>query len=435
MSAEANAPSAVSTRLQAGPRYVLTLCLYTLLPWGIDWLSAHPRVPWDTLWIRAGWWAVSMASVLIWIQPWLDSRQREWLRLGTVLVVPNLAIAAVVWRLGGVQSPLFAWFCAMPVVSVLMATGNIRAAVVGAATSWVSALGVLLLSGQPLLAVAVWGLLVALAGLMAIQATHFYAQLQRARAQEEVNRRQAQEMLAATHRRAVEADQLAQVGRLVAGVAHEVNNPLAFIQANLHFLQEQLPRQGTSIEEFVEVVRETQEGVVRIQQIVRDLTGLARGSLELGSGDLSACQLHILIVESMRLASLRLRKLAMVVEVPPEVPLVQADARRLVQVLLNLLLNAADALEETRVAAPRVVLQVSTTPEWVRVVVEDNGPGFSPEHLAQLFTPFFTTKAQGKGTGLGLAVSRQYMESFGGLLSAENQPSGGARFILSLRPA
>ncbi|WP_420067725.1 sensor histidine kinase [Stigmatella aurantiaca] len=67
--------------------------------------------------------------------------------------------------------------------------------------------------------------------------------------------------------------------------------------------------------------------------------------------------------------------------------------------------------------------------------MEDNGPGFSPEHLTQLFTPFFTTKAQGKGTGLGLAVSRQYMESFGGLLSAENQPSGGARFILSLRPA
>ncbi|ADO75658.1 sensor histidine kinase [Stigmatella aurantiaca] len=409
--------------------------MYTLLPWGIDCLSAHPRVPWDTLWIRCGWWGMSMASVLIWVQPWLDARSREWLRLATVLVVPNLAIAVVVWRLGGVQSPLFAWFCAMPIVGVLMATGNMRAAVVGAVTSVLSALSVLVLSGQPLLSVAVWGLLVALAGVMAVQATHFYVQLQRARAQEEVNRRQAQEMLEATHRRAVEADQLAQVGRLVAGVAHEVNNPLAFIQANLHFLHEQLPRQGASLEEFVEVVRETQDGVVRIQQIVRDLTGLARGSLELGPGDLSACQLHILIVESMRLASLRLRKLAMVVEVPPEVPLVQADARRLVQVLLNLLLNAADALEEARVATPRVVLQVSTTPEWVRVVVEDNGPGFSPEHLTQLFTPFFTTKAQGKGTGLGLAVSRQYMESFGGLLSAENQPSGGARFILSLRPA
>ncbi|EAU61684.1 histidine protein kinase, partial [Stigmatella aurantiaca DW4/3-1] len=293
-----------------------------------------------------------MASVLIWVQPWLDARSREWLRLATVLVVPNLAIAVVVWRLGGVQSPLFAWFCAMPIVGVLMATGNMRAAVVGAVTSVLSALSVLVLSGQPLLSVAVWGLLVALAGVMAVQATHFYVQLQRARAQEEVNRRQAQEMLEATHRRAVEADQLAQVGRLVAGVAHEVNNPLAFIQANLHFLHEQLPRQGASLEEFVEVVRETQDGVVRIQQIVRDLTGLARGSLELGPGDLSACQLHILIVESMRLASLRLRKLAMVVEVPPEVPLVQADARRLVQVLLNLLLNAADALEEARVATP-----------------------------------------------------------------------------------
>jgi C4-dicarboxylate-specific signal transduction histidine kinase len=134
----------------------------------------------------------------------------------------------------------------------------------------------------------------------------------------------------------------------------------------------------------------------------------------------------------MRLASVRLKRLAVEVEVPPAVPLVRADARRLGQVLLNLLLNAADALEETGVAGPRVALRVQAHAERVHLVLEDNGPGFPPEHLSKLFTPFFTTKAQGKGTGLGLALSREYVEAFGGVLRAENRPEGGARFTVEL---
>jgi C4-dicarboxylate-specific signal transduction histidine kinase len=104
-------------------------------------------------------------------------------------------------------------------------------------------------------------------------------------------------------------------------------------------------------------------------------------------------------------------------------------------VLLNLLLNSADALEEAQVAGPRVVVRVEQEAARVRVVLEDNGPGIAQEHLARLFTPFFTTKAPGKGTGLGLALSRQYVERFGGTLQAENRPGGGARFTVDLRAA
>ena len=119
---------------------------------------------------------------------------------------------------------------------------------------------------------------------------------------------------------------------------------------------------------------------------------------------------------------------------PQGVPRVKADPRRLGQVLLNLLLNAADALEEAGVARPRVALRVKARGPRVELVLEDNGPGFAAENLQRLFTPFFTTKAQGKGTGLGLALSRQYVEGFGGSLRAENRPEGGARFTVELLP-
>jgi C4-dicarboxylate-specific signal transduction histidine kinase len=240
--------------------------------------------------------------------------------------------------------------------------------------------------------------------------------------------------LAATQTRVQESDRLAQVGRLAAGVAHEVNNPLAFIQANLSYLQEELSREGRSPEDSLEVVKETQAGVERIKQIVQDLTAQARGATEGEPREVGRCPLPAIIEESMRLASVRLKKLAVEVEVPAEVPVVRADARRLGQVLLNLLLNAADALEEAGVEGPRVALRVEARGLHVALVLEDNGPGFPTEHLPQLFTPFFTTKAQGKGTGLGLALSRQYVEGFGGSLRAENRPEGGARFTVELLP-
>ena len=109
-----------------------------------------------------------------------------------------------------------------------------------------------------------------------------------------------------------------------------------------------------------------------------------------------------------------------------------AEPRRLGQVLLNLLLNAADAIEDAKVRDGRVALRVRQDAERVWLLVEDNGPGIQAEHLSKLFTSFFTTKAPEKGTGLGLALSRQYVESFGGTLRAENRAEGGARFIVEL---
>jgi signal transduction histidine kinase len=400
--------------------------------WVLDVLAAWPRVPWDTLLIRGSWAVLSVvcARALEFFQ--VRRRGASWLLTG--LLLPNLSLGVIIWRLGGSSSPVFAWFCAMPLMGIVLSLGSVRRSVLSAGTSLGVGLGMLVAEGQPAERLGVWALLIGGAGVLAVQASGYHARLQKARGEAERSQRQAQEALAATQTRVRESDRLAQVGRLAAGVAHEVNNPLAFIQANLSYLGEELAREGRSPEDALAVVKETQEGVARIQQIVQDLTALARGATELEPREVGRCPLPAVIEESMRLASVRLKKLAVEVEVPAEVPPVRADARRLGQVLLNLLLNAADALEEAGVERPRVALRVKAQGLRVALVLEDNGPGFAAEHLPRLFTPFFTTKAQGKGTGLGLALSRQYVEGFGGALRAENRPEGGARFTVELLP-
>jgi C4-dicarboxylate-specific signal transduction histidine kinase len=174
--------------------------------------------------------------------------------------------------------------------------------------------------------------------------------------------------------------------------------------------------------------------VVRIQQIVTDLRQFSRDA----SGADDECSVEAALEESRRLASVRLNGLAEVlVDVALELPRVRVGQRRLVQVLLNLLLNAADALE-TRPSGqppPRIAVSVFRHEAGVRVVVEDNGPGIPETVLPRLFEPFFTTKPPGKGTGLGLALCREYMARSGGTLTADNRPEGGARFTLTLKAA
>jgi two-component system sensor histidine kinase PhcS len=411
-------------------RAVVWMALSSLPFWGLDVLVS-PRVPWDTLAIRGIWMLLTLLS--LWGLRYLPSQHRGavgWAVTG--LVMPHAFVAWILWRLGGSQSPVFAWLCVLPLLGMSLSMGALYRSLLSTAASLGMTLGLLTLEGRPAAVLGVWGLLITASGLVAVQVSYFYSRMKQARADAEAHRGEAQEALAASQARAREADRLADVGRMVAGVAHEVNNPLAFIHSNLRYLEEELARPDGSREECLAAVRETQEGVLRIKDIVQDLTAKARGEpLALPRKEIS-CQLPSVIEESMRLASVRLKRLAVEVEVPPEVPQVRADARRLCQVLLNLLINAADALEETGTQGARVALKVHAREERVHLVLEDNGPGISPEHLPRLFTPFFTTKAPGKGTGLGLSLSREIIQAYGGSLRVENRPEGGARFTVEL---
>jgi signal transduction histidine kinase len=321
----------------------------------------------------------------------------------------------------------------LPLATLMVMHGR-QAMVLGATgCSLAAGLGVTVASGVSPRMVVAWLLLFGASGIVALQSARFYRRLHRAQAESEASRQAVQEALVASQERALHAERMAQVGRLAAGVAHEVNNPLAYIQSNLRFVMEEWDSQRADGREVAEALQETMAGVERIRQIVQDLTAYSRCT-EVPE-QVEACPLPAVIEESVRLASVRMKRLVVEVEVPGGLPSVRADPRRLGQVLLNLLLNSADALEEAQVTGGRVALRVVSEARRVRVVLEDNGPGIAAEHLPRLFTPFFTTKAPGKGTGLGLALSRQYAERFGGSLCAENRPEGGARFTLELPAA
>ena len=412
---------------------LLYVLAFTCLPfWFADCMSLM-RPTWDTLALR-GVWALATAGLGLSLQ-WVKAPSRRWLRTLAGVGVPNLFLGLIIHRLGGEHSPLFGWYCVMPVVALPLSRNPHGQGWMGTLAAVASASAVMAAQDTPLPRMLTWVMLLVGAGAVGAQMNHFFHRLWMARVTAEEEHQTARQELAESHARALEAERMAQVGRLAAGVAHEVKNPLAYVQANLRFLLEEWrqPTSGASDSEYTEALQETMQGVERIHQIVKDLTAMSRA--EDAAAGVGRCELAPVIDASVRLASVRLKSLVKLsVEVPPETA-VLAEPRRLGQVLLNLLLNAADAIEEARVQDGRVAVRVEPGGPRVRLLVEDNGPGIQAENLSRLFTTFFTTKGPDKGTGLGLALSRQYVESFGGTLHAENRAEGGARFIVDLPSA
>ncbi|MFY3742888.1 sensor histidine kinase [Anaeromyxobacter sp. Red801] len=229
--------------------------------------------------------------------------------------------------------------------------------------------------------------------------------------------------LAEAREELLRAERLATVGRLAAGIAHEVGNPLGAITGYAELARARLEGGGAPAEvaDFLaRISAETQ----RIDAIVRDLLDFARPSRL----DLAPVGLPAAIDAALRLARMqeRFRGVRIELELPAQLPPVVADERRLAQVFLNLLLNAADAME----GAGAVRIRARAVDAAVEVEVADEGPGIPSADLPRVFDPFFTTKPPGRGTGLGLAVCHGIMESFGGGIAAERSARGA---LLRLR--
>jgi two-component system NtrC family sensor kinase len=223
----------------------------------------------------------------------------------------------------------------------------------------------------------------------------------------------------------VHGEKLASVGRLAAGVAHEIGNPLAAILGMLELI-----RGGdlspTEQAEFLErIQRETQ----RINGIIRDLLAFSRRDETEQPGHSADPRRAIEDAVSLVRPQRGARGVTFDVQVAPDVGRVALAEPRLAQVLLNLLLNALDALDG------RGTLQLRAEPgpaDRVRISVRDDGPGIDPAIMGRLFEPFATTKAVGKGTGLGLAVCHSLVESAGGTIRASNLEGRGALFEVEL---
>ena len=220
-------------------------------------------------------------------------------------------------------------------------------------------------------------------------------------------------------------ERLATVGRLAAGVAHEVGNPLGAITGYAALARAKLAGEGGPVEDYLARIAAEAK---RIDAIVRGLLDFARPSaLELRPVSVAAA-----VEAAVRLARMqgRCRDLETELALPEGLPPALADERRLVQVLLNLLLNAGDATG----GKGKAWISGAVEGGDLRIEVLDSGPGIPAEILPRVFDPFFTTKDPGDGTGLGLAVCHGILESFGGAI--EVAPSGaGARLVLRLRVA
>ena len=222
--------------------------------------------------------------------------------------------------------------------------------------------------------------------------------------------------------RLVQADKLSSIGLLAAGVAHEVNTPLAVISTYAQMLAKQVAEDTQKSLILDKIAKQT----FRASEIVNSLLNFSRTSTT-SFGELN---LNRVIQETLTLLEHQLQKAGVQVKtsLEPDLAPVHGNAGKLQQVFLNLFLNARDAMSGSG------TLEVRTWPEGagVKVEVADTGTGIPPEHLNRIYDPFFTTKAARKGTGLGLAVSYGIIQEHGGSIEASNRPAGGARFRIEL---
>jgi signal transduction histidine kinase/CheY-like chemotaxis protein len=234
------------------------------------------------------------------------------------------------------------------------------------------------------------------------------------------------EELRTTNRRLVESEQLAALGRLVAGVAHEINNPLTAVLGHAELLEDEcLPPTAR------ESVEQIQAGARRVQAIVRNLQLFAR---QQHAGQ-QPVQLNTLVTQILALksADLALSQIAVRTVFADDLPVTWGNVGQLGQVLLNLIVNAQDALADR--PQPRLItVETGIAPRRraITLRVADTGPGIPLALQTRIFEPFFSTKPLGRGTGLGLSVCYGVVAEHGGAITVQDAPGGGACFVVTL---
>ncbi len=232
-------------------------------------------------------------------------------------------------------------------------------------------------------------------------------------------------------------DRMASMGLLAAGIAHELNNPLAYVLSNLDFLHGTVgprsrPLTHDELVECRQVLDDAREGAERMRQIVRQLRVFSR----VEDGKEEAVDVHRVLDSVTQMASSTVRARAKLVKEYGDVPPVRGNEGKLFQVFLNLVINAAHAIEEGHSETNEIRLTTCLDDGGrIMVMVRDTGQGIPPEHLRRIFDPFFTTKASGVGTGLGLSICDTIVNALGGHISVESSVGAGTTFRVSLNVA
>ena len=236
------------------------------------------------------------------------------------------------------------------------------------------------------------------------------------------------------HEQLMISDRMASIGLLAAGVAHEINNPLSAVIANLDLALDDLEALARSsgpaqlVDDLRLELSDARSGADRVRAIVRDLRIFSRSESE----TYGPVNVQAVLESTLRMASNELRHRAKVVTDYVELRPVLGSEARLGQLCLNLIVNAAQAIPEGKANKNEVRVRTRSEESRARIEIEDTGTGISPEMLKRLFVPFATTKPAGVGTGLGLSICQRIVTELGGDISVESQLGVGAKFIVRL---
>ncbi|MEZ5615733.1 MAG: ATP-binding protein, partial [Rhodocyclaceae bacterium] len=274
----------------------------------------------------------------------------------------------------------------------------------------------------------------------------------------------AYSQLKASQAKLVQSEKMASLGQMVAGVAHEINTPLGYVKNNFSIARELLDQMRLQLDAYDELMArllsgetdeaavtsslgaiselkaafeaafpsddvknlfdDTLHGVEQISEIVANLRDFSR----LDQSPIDNVSLNQCLDSALLIARNVIKNKAEVLKVYGEIPKVSCSPSQINQVFLNLLTNAAQAIEDRG----RILVKTSADDHYVHAEVQDNGRGIPEELLKKVFDPFFTTKPIGQGTGLGLYISYQIVQKHGGLLRVASKPGVGTRFCVSL---
>ena len=239
------------------------------------------------------------------------------------------------------------------------------------------------------------------------------------------NLQQSRAELETTQAQLLQSDKLSAVGEFVAGVAHELNNPLTAVIGYSEMLK--MADLGENYRHHSEMIFKSAQ---RCQRIVQQLLSFARPQ----KPERKPVSLNTLVMAVLEIVSYTLRtsNIEIVTQLDPKLPLVMADAMQIQQVLLNVLNNAYQAIEGHGRPGGRIKITTETAGSKARILIQDNGPGIPAEVLPRIFNPFFTTKGVGKGTGLGLSLCYGIIKEHGGSITPVSRYGEGATFIIEL---
>ena len=229
-----------------------------------------------------------------------------------------------------------------------------------------------------------------------------------------------------------QSNKMAALGKMAAGLAHEVNNPLAVIGEKAGWVKDLLKKEsmpeGPHIREIADSINKIEYHVDRARKVTHRLLGFARRMEPV----MEQVDINKLVNETVSFFSndVLFRNIKIITELDSNLPLVTTDSSQLQQVFLNIINNSVDAVD--REGWIKISSTVDRIFNKVEIAFEDNGPGIEQENLSQIFDPFFTTKEPGKGTGLGLSISYQIIEYLGGKIDVESPRGEGTKFTLSL---